>query len=60
MLNQSSNEHNEYWGPQGFRGSGDWGEGLFIFMEVGSTGYYFRGGGEQDHNFGDLGSPAKK
>ena len=29
-------------------------------MELGSTDNYFRGGGEQDHNFWDLGSPAKK
>ena len=26
---------------------------------LGSTGYYFQGFGEQAHNFGDLGSPAK-
>ena len=29
-------------------------------MELGSTGNYLRGGREQAHNFGDLGSPAKK
>ena len=44
--------------PQGFLGS--WGEGLFIFRELGSTANYFRGAGEQAHNFGDLGSTAKK
>ena len=26
---------------------GGWGEGHFIFMELGSTGNYFRGAGEQ-------------
>ena len=36
------------------------GEWLFIFRELGSTGYYFRGDGEQAHNFGDIGSLAKK
>ena len=44
-------------GPQGFWGSGEW---LFIFRDLGSTGNYFRGAGEQAHSFGDLGSPAKK
>ena len=39
--------------PQGFWGS-------FIFRDLGSTGNYFRGAGEQAHSFGDLGSPAKK
>ena len=33
---------------------------LFIFGDIGSTGYYVRGAGEQAHSFGDLGSPAKK
>ena len=37
---------------------GIWGE--FIFRELGSTGKYFRGAGEQAHSFGDFGSPAKK
>ena len=36
------------------------GEGLFIFMELGSTADYFTGAGEQAHTFGDLGSTAKK
>ena len=36
-----------------------WGEGLFIFMELGSTANYFMGAGEQAHTFGDLGSTAK-
>ena len=40
--------------------SGIWGEWLFIFRELGSTGNYFQGFGEQAHSFGDLGSPAKK
>ena len=42
------------------RGFGIWGEWLFICRELGSTGYYFRGGREQAHNFGDIGSLAKK
>ena len=36
------------------------GEWLFIFIELGSTGNYFRGAREQAHNLGDLGSLAKK
>ena len=44
--------------PLGFFGI--WGEWLFIFMDLRSTGNYFRGAGEQAYNFGDLGSPAKK
>ena len=39
---------------------GIWGEWLFIFRDLRSTGNYFRGAGEQAHSFGDLGSPAKK
>ena len=46
-----------WWPPGAF---GIWGEWLFIFKELGSTGNYFRGGREQAHNFGDLGSFAKK
>ena len=38
---------------------GIWGEGLFIFRELESTGNYFEGFGEQAHSVGDLGSPAK-
>ena len=45
-------------GPPGVLGI--WGEWLFIFRDLGSTGNYFRGSGEQAHSFGDLGSPAKK
>ena len=37
-----------------------WGEWLFNFRELGSTGNYFQGFGEQAYSFGDLGSPAKK
>ena len=37
-----------------------WGEWLFIFRELGCTGNYFQGFGEQAHSFGGLGSPAKK
>ena len=39
---------------------GIWGEWLFIFRELGSTGDYFQGFGDQAHSFGDLGRPAKK
>ena len=39
---------------------GIWGEGLFIFRELGSTANYFRGAAEQAYTFGDLGSTAKK
>ena len=45
-------------GPPGVLGI--WGEWLFIFMELGSTGNYFRGAREQAHNFVDLGRLAKK
>ena len=39
---------------------GIWGEWLFIFRELLSTGYYSRGAREQSHNFGDIVSLAKK
>ena len=39
---------------------GIWGEWLFIFRDLGSTGNYFRGAGEHAQSFGDLGSSAKK
>ena len=45
-------------GPQGVLGI--WGEWLFIFRKLWSTCNYFRGAREQAHNFGDLGSLAKK
>ena len=45
-------------GPSGVLGI--WGEWLFIFRELGTTGVYLRGGREQAHNFGNLGSLAKK
>ena len=32
----------------------------FFFRQLGSTGNYFRGSGEQAHSFGDLVSTAKK
>ena len=51
-------DHPNMWGPPGVLGI--WGEGLFIFRELGSTANYFRGAGEQAHTFGDLGSTAKK
>ena len=47
-----------YLGPPGVLGI--WGKWLFNFREqLGSTGNYFQGFGEQAHSFGDLGSPAK-
>ena len=45
-------------GPPGVLGI--WGEWLFIFRELGSTRNYSRGAREQAHNFGDIGSLAKK
>ena len=45
-------------GPPGVLGI--WRELLFIFRELGSTGNYFREAKEQAHNFGNLGSLAKK
>ena len=45
-------------GPPGVLGI--WGEWLFIFRELGSTGNYFRGAREQAHSFGDIGSLAKR
>ena len=49
---------NSNFGPPGVLGI--WGEWLFIFRELGSTGYYLRRAREQSHNFGDKGSLAKK
>ena len=37
-------------GPPGFLGF--WGEWIFNFRELGSTGNYLRGAGEQAHSFG--------
>ena len=37
-----------------------WGVLVIILGELGSTGNYFRGAGEQAHSLGDLRSPAKK
>ena len=48
----------DFGGPPGVLGI--WGEWLFIFRELGSTGNYFQEFGEQAHSFGDLGSPARK
>ena len=53
-----NNEISHKAAPPGFFGI--WGEWLFIFRELGSTGNYFRGAREQAHNFGDIGSLAKK
>ena len=44
-------------GPPGVLGI--WGDWLFIFRELGSTGNYLRGAREQANNFGDKGSLAK-
>ena len=47
-----------YWAPMGF---GDLGRMVIYFQrDLGSTGNYFQGFGEQAHSLGDLGSPAKK
>ena len=46
-------------GPPGVSGIWEEIEWLFIFMDLRSTGNYFKGNGEQAHSFGDLGSPAK-
>ena len=43
--------------PMGF---GDLGRMAIYFRELGCTGNYCQGFGEQAHSFGDLGSPAKK
>ena len=45
-------------GPPGVLGI--WGEWLFIFRDLGSTGNYSRVAGEQAQSFGDLGSLVKK
>ena len=39
---------------------GIWGEGLFIYRELGALLIILRGAGEQAHTLGDLGSTAKK
>ena len=45
-------------GPRGF---GDLGRiTIYVCRELGSTGNYFQGFGEEVHSFGDLGSPYKK
>ena len=41
----------EAYGPPGVLGR--WREGLFIFKDLGSTGNYFSGAGEQVHSFRD-------
>ena len=46
-----------YLGPRGF---GDLGRMAIYFQGAGDTGNYFRGARERAHNFGDLGSLAKK
>ena len=51
-------DEGHYWAPPGVLGI--WGEWLFIFRELGSTGDYLRGSREQANNFGDIGSLAKK
>ena len=48
---------NKYRGPQGFGGSGE--NGFFLVMEMGSTGDYFGGSGEQAYSFGVLGALPK-
>ena len=39
---------------------GIWGEGLFIFRELRSTGNYFRGARKQPHNFRESYTKVKK
>ena len=46
-----------YGAPMSF---GDLGRMATYFQGARSTGNYFRGARGQAHNFGDLGSPAKK
>ena len=53
-----SDSLNAYMGSPGFRGSRD--NVFFIFRELGGTDHYFRGGDEQTHRFGGLGSSVKK
>ena len=55
LVKEKSKSNN--WGSQRFW---IWGDGLFIFRELGIIVNYFQGFGEQTHSFGDLGSPAKK
>ena len=45
---------------RGWRPPGVWGVCLFIFRELGSTGNYFKGSGEQVYSLGDLGSIVRK
>ena len=66
LLNHMLDGAKPWWKALGYMVSwppgvlGIWGEWLFIFRELGSTGNYFMGAREQAHSFGDLGSPAKK
>ena len=46
------------WGPPGVWGI--WGEWLFIFRELGSTGNYFSGAREHTHNFWGFREPCQK
>ena len=47
----------KYGAPRGF---GDLGRTAIYSRELGSTGNYFQGYGEQAHSLGDLGCPVKK
>ena len=58
MVHETVSSNRTLLGPPGVLGI--WGEWLFIFRDLRSTGNYFRGSGEQVHSFWDLGSPAKK
>ena len=44
-------------GPRGFGGLG---RSLFLFRELGGTGIYFQGFGEQVHSLGGFREPCKK
>ena len=50
IFNYSCTDNEPYVGPPGVWGI--WGEGLFIFRDLGSTGNYFRGAGKQAPSFG--------
>ena len=41
-------------------GEGGWGEEIFIYWDLGSTGYNFRGAGKQAHIFWGFREPCQK
>ena len=56
-LSHYTRKYRSLWPPGVLGILGEW---PFIFRELGSTCNYSRGAREQAHNFGDLGSIAKK